>query len=170
VTVCAPDAPGLLSRLLGVFYALDLALSGIRAMTTRTERPIALDVFTVSLGGRPLPEATCRQVQSTLMKVLRDDVAVDALLRERNIDPDLRQRVFSYQYIEGNPGVLEVRSTRSRGVAYRLSRLIADQGWNIVTARVGQWAGQSAAAFYVLGEGDRPLTRGEVDRAFADAG
>jgi [protein-PII] uridylyltransferase len=167
VTVCAQDAPGLLSRMLGVFYALDLSMEGIRASTTRTEKPVALDVFTVSLGGKPVPAATCRQISSALLSVLQGSLSVEALLMEKGKDPFMQQRVFSHTYIAGNPGVLEVRASRGRGMAYRLSRLIAERGWNIVAARVGQWAGSSAAAFYILGTDEQPLTRDQVDSALA---
>jgi [protein-PII] uridylyltransferase len=50
-------------------------------------------------------------------------------------------------------------------MAYRLSRLIAENGWNILTARVGQWAGRGAAAFYIQGDGGRALTEDEVRAA-----
>jgi [protein-PII] uridylyltransferase len=169
VTVCALDAPGLLSRMLGVFYALDLSIEGIRASTTKTEKPVALDVFTVSLGSKPVPNATCRQISSAMVSVLREERTVESLLLEKGKDPFMQQRVFSHTYIEGNPGVLEVRAARGRGMAYRLSRFIAQCGWNIAAARVGQWAGSSAAAFYVLGKDDQPLSKETVDLALRES-
>lgn len=165
VTVCAPDAPGLLSRMLGVFYALDISIDGIRASTTRTEQPVALDVFTVSAGGRPVPSATCRQISTAMMAVLKGSQSVEGLLTERGKDPHMQQRVFSHTYIEGDPGVLEVRAARGRGMAYRFSRFISERGWNIVAARVGQWAGSSSAAFYILGPDEAPLSKADVEAA-----
>lgn len=169
ITVCAPDAPGLLSRMLGVFYALDLSIEGIRASTTRTEKPVALDVFTVSMGGKPVPLATCRQISTSMNAVLNGDQTVESLLLEKGKDPFMQQRVFSHTYIEGNPGVLEIKAARGRGMAFRFSRFIAGQGWNIVAARVGQWAGNSAAAFYILGRDEHPLISQQVDSALKDA-
>ncbi len=168
VTICALDFPGLLSRVLGVFYALDLSIEGIRASTTRTEKPVALDVFTVSMAGKPVPPATCRQIAAAMLAILKGDLTVESLLLEKGKDPFMQQRVFSYNYIPSNPGVLEVRAARGRGMAYRLSRFIAGQGWNIVAARVGQWAGSGAAAFYILGNGDQPLAAQQVEAAFGD--
>lgn len=169
VTVCAMDAPGLLSRMLGVFYALDLSIEGIRASTTKTEKPVALDVFTVSMSGKPVPAATCRQISSAMVSVLKEERTVESLLLEKGKDPFMQQRVFNHTFIEGNPGVLEVRAARGRGMAYRLSRFIASCGWNIAAARVGQWAGSSAAAFYILGKDDQPLPREAVDKALGDS-
>jgi [protein-PII] uridylyltransferase len=169
ITVCAPDAPGLLSRMLGVFYALDLSIEGIRASTTRTEKPVALDVFTLSLGGKPVPPSTCRQIGSAMGSVLKGEQTVESLLLEKGKDPFMQQRVFSHTFIEGNPGVLEVRAARGRGMAYRLSRFIAGQSWNIVAARVGQWAGSSAAAFYILGKDEQSLIAQQVEDALKEA-
>ena len=106
VTVCAPDAAGLLSRMLGVLYALDLTIEGIRASTTRTQKPVALDVFSVSMNGKPVPPATCRQIASAMNAVLKGEQTVESLLIEKGKDPFMQQRVFSHTYIEGNPGVL----------------------------------------------------------------
>ena len=168
VTVCTLDAPGLLFRMLGVLYALDLSIEGIRASTTRTEKAVALDVFTVSLGGKAVPPATCRQIGAAMVSVLREERTVESLLIEKGKNPFMQQRVFSHAYIEGNPGVLEVRAAQGRGMAYRLSRRIASLGWNIVSARVGQWAGSSAAAFYILGRDLQPLARGEVEAGLSE--
>ena len=101
--------------------------------------------------------------------VLSGEMTVESLLLEKGKDPFIQQRVFSHTYIQGNPGVLEIRAARGRGMAYRLSRFIAGQGWNIVAARVGQWAGSSAAAFYILGKNEQPLIAEQVEQALKDA-
>ena len=167
VTICAPDAPGLLSKMLGVLYALDLTVHAIRASTTRSDRPVALDTFTVSFGGKSVPQATCRVLSKTTLRVLSGEVAVEDLLRQRGKDPGRAQEFYQFSYLDGTPGILEFRAPRGRGMAYRLSRIIARQGWNIVSARVGQWAGRGAAAFYILGEDARALTKTEVEEALA---
>ncbi|AIE87113.1 HD domain-containing protein [Fimbriimonas ginsengisoli] len=165
ITVCTTDAPRLLTRLLGVLYAFDLSVTGIRASTTTTSPHVALDVFTVSFGGRPVPAATTKQVSAALLDVLEGRKTVEEILEARGKDPFRVQRIFTLTYVEGTPGILEIRAPRGRGMPYRFSRLIADQGWNVVSARVGQWAGNAAAAFYVLGPTGAPLTQEEVHRA-----
>jgi [protein-PII] uridylyltransferase len=167
ITVCTMDAPRLLTRMLGVLYAYDLSVAGIRASTTATTPPVALDVFTVSFGGRPVPAATTKQVSAALLDVLEGRKDVATIMEARGKDPSRDQRIYTYTYVEGTPGILEIRSPRGRGMPYRFSRLIADQGWNVVSARVGQWAGSAAAAFYVLGPNGAPLSREEVDRALS---
>lgn len=166
VTVCAQDAPALLNRLLGTIYAQDLVVTGIRASTTTTEPPIALDVFTINFAGRPIPSATAKTMVNALQDVLHGRLTVEDLLLKRGKDPTRRQQILSYSFVAGALGVLEIRAPRGRGMPYRLSRIISEQGWNVVAARVGQWAGNAAAAFYITGEQSRPLCREEVDRVF----
>lgn len=164
-TVCTADAPGLLSKLLGVLYAFDLSVAGIRACTTETAKPVALDTFTVSFGGRPVPGATRASVSNALLEVVRGEKEVAAILRERGKDPAREQEIFTYSFWPGSPGVLEVRAPRGRGMPYRLSRLIAQQGWNTFAARVGQWADSAAATFYIGGPNGQSLKPEEVDQA-----
>ncbi len=168
VTVCTQDIPGLLSRLLGVFYALDLSVAGIRACTTSSEPPVAVDVFIVSFGGRPVPLATANQLTQAILDVVQHKRNVQDLLLQKGKDPTRKQKVFSYNYIEGTPGILEIQSQRGRGMPFRFSRLIADRGWNVVSARVGQWAGNATAAFYILGDEGRAITREEVDASLRE--
>lgn len=166
VIVACPDEAGLLSQILGVFYALDLSLVGLRACTTHEASPVAIDVFTVMFGGRAVPRATAGVLVSTLESVLRKSLSVDDLIRSKGRDPERKQEIARYVFQEGSPGILEVRAPRGRGMAYRVSRLIAARGWNTVAARVGQWAGQAAAAFYVLGPEGRPLHQEDIEAAF----
>lgn len=163
-TVSTLDKPGLLSRLLGVLYAYDLSVQGIRACTTETANPVALDTFTVSYGGRPVPTATRSSVSGTLLDVLTGARDVESILKERGKDPAREQEFFAYTFSPGRPGVLEVRAPRGRGMPYRFSRLIAQQGWNTFAARVGQWADSGAASFYIGGPDGEALTREDVDR------
>lgn len=170
LTVCTRDEPGLLARVLGVFYAFDLSVAGIRACTTMTEPAVAVDVFSVNFGGRPVPVATARQVSAAILDVIKGNVDVGDLLRSKGKDPSRNQSVLQAVFHPAEaplPGILEIGAPRGRGLPYRLSRLIAAQGWNIVSARVGQWAGNATAAFYLLGPDGRSLTAPEVENVFS---
>ena len=167
ITVCTRDAPGLLSKLLGILYAYDLSVSAIRACTTETKQPVALDTFTVSHGGRPVPNATRASVHSAILSVLNGEKEAEQVLRERGKDPDRGQEVFSYTFVPGSPAVLEIRAPRGRGMPYRFSRLIAAKGWNTFAARVGQWADSGAATFYIGKPDGSALGRDEVEQALS---
>lgn len=170
LTVCCRDAPGLLSRLLGVLYAWDLSVQTIRVSTAALSIPIALDTFAVSFNGQPLPPATCQHATLDLLSAIKDEIEVGDLLQKHGKDAERPQGNFTYVFIEGDPGILEIRAPRGRGMAYRMSRLIARQGWDIVAARIGQWAGQGAAAFYIQGPGHCPLSAAEVKAALGSPG
>ncbi|MCC6403731.1 MAG: HD domain-containing protein [Fimbriimonadaceae bacterium] len=169
VTVAAQDEPGHLSRILGVFYAFDVSLHDIRAATKDGDPKILLDRFTLSFGGRPVPSATVHQLRAALTEVLGGAVQVEDLLRSRGKDPSVREPILRYTFTEGDPAILELRTQRGRGMPYRLSRLIAERGWNILTARIGQWAGLGTASFYLNGVGGARLERIEVARDIEEA-
>jgi [protein-PII] uridylyltransferase len=151
VTVCSLDEPALLSRILGVIYAFDLTVHGLRASTTAAPKPVAVDVFSVSFGKRTIPMATGERFVEALQAVLKHENSVEELLTKAGKDAFRAQEIFTYKFVAGEPAILEVQAPRGRGMAYRFSRLIASHGWNITAARVGQWAGRGSAAFYVEG-------------------
>ena len=169
VTVCVPDAPGLLSQILGVLYAFDLSVHGLRASTTDGSKgkAVALDTLLASFGNHPAPQATCTLVSQALTQVLQGEASLEGLLRAHGKDPDRRQEHFTFNFVEGSPGILEIQAPRGRGMAYRLAKAISAQGWNIVSARFGQWAGKGAAAFYVFGPAGAILTRKDVEEGIS---
>jgi [protein-PII] uridylyltransferase len=157
-TICSSDKPGLFSQILAVFYAHDLRLHSVRASTSTGTSPVAVDVVSASYGDRLVPPSVAAKVAEDLSKVIRGEVGSDTLLAATGKDPDRRQEIFNWTWQQGNPGILEVRAPRGRGMAYRLSKLIARQGWDIEGARVAQWAGQGAASFSITGPDRRELT------------
>lgn len=168
LTVVTIDAPGLLSRLLAVLYAHDLGLVSLRARTARSEPSIALDSFVATFGGGPVPAATLRTVSEALRAVAKGEREADDVLRARRLDPERTQEIFRWHYQEGAPGILEVRAPRGRGMPYRMARRLARLGWNVASARVGQWAGNATAAFYVTHSDGRPIRYDEVVAALGE--
>lgn len=166
LTICAPDSPGLLSRVLGLIYALDLGLIGLRASTTTGPTPVALDVLTITFGGEPVPTSTCAALKQHLLTFLESDDQVIELLKAKGktIDTDPGEAKITFH--SGSPSLLELRGRRGRGMAYRFSRIIAQQGWNILGARVGQWAGQSTASFTLTAANGGSLQSEQVSAAF----
>lgn len=172
LTVSCPDQPGRLTRLLGVLYAHDLSLVGLRASTTSTGRPVLIDTFTVGYSGDVVPPRLRARVMRSLADVLTGVTDVDELLREKGKDPERRQERLEVTVVEGDPAIVEFRAPRGRGLAFRLSRVLAESGLNVLAARVGQWAGSGSAAFYVsgLGEGEAEGLRAAFLRKAGDEG
>lgn len=166
LTVAAPDAPGLLSRLLGLIYVLDISVVGLRASTTATSPAIVLDVFTLSFGGGMVPPSTGSILKNLVQQHLNDNEVILSMLRDRGKAIEVSPGEASLTYHFGSPGLLEIKGRRGRGMAFRLSRIIAREGWNVLGARVGQWAGQSTASFSITGLDGAELTPDDVSRAF----
>jgi len=166
LTVACHDSPGLLWRILAVLYASDLNLHALRACTTSGEGKVAIDTFLVSFHERPLPAATAAIVQRRLERVLCSEGEADRLLQETGKDAMRPQEIFTCAYTKGSPGILDITAPQGKGMAYRLARMIAAQGWDILSARFGQWAGRGAAAFYITGGDGRPISADAVHGAF----
>ncbi|MCH8273226.1 MAG: HD domain-containing protein [Armatimonadetes bacterium] len=167
ITICRRDLarPGLLSRILGIIYALDLTTHAARAASTKGSKPVALDTLSVSFQGRPLPQGLCRQVSAELKDRLGSGKSVDALLRKHGKDPRRRQEMLTHRFYEGDFGVLEVETPLGRGMPYRVAKMLAGLGWNVQVARIGQWAGRAVARFYLDLPGGERLTKKLVVRA-----
>ncbi|MBX3097694.1 MAG: HD domain-containing protein [Fimbriimonadaceae bacterium] len=148
-TVSNLDRPGLLQTLLGIIYANDLSITGLRASTTTGDTPVILDQFTINLAGRSLPDRAKQKLERELASVLSGERNLEDLMRDHGKSPDRPQEIFRWSYQSGPPGILEITAPRGRGMAFRMSRLISENGWVITAARLGQWAGQGAAAFYI---------------------
>ncbi len=166
LTVVTKDEPGLLSRILGVLYAMDLSIAGLRAHTTRESDPMAIDVITVSFGKQTISKSLAERTIATLRSVLNREVSEESVILARGKDPERTQRIYEANYRAGNPAMLEIRAPRGRGLAFRMSRLITHLGWDIQSARVGQWGGLGVAGFYVVGRDGAPVTQAEFDSAF----
>jgi [protein-PII] uridylyltransferase len=115
-----------------------------------------------------VPSATVAETLSALEAVIAGVKNMEDLIRERGKDPFRTQRVLSYRYIEGLPGILEIRAPRGRGLPYRLSRLVTSQGWNIHSGRLGQWADNASAALYLTKQDGTLLTAHEVEAAMEE--
>ena len=151
LTICTLDLekPGLLSRILGVIYAHDVGVHGVRAASTREDKPIALDQITISYRRGVVPKNLSAAISSSLRDCIRDEDRLRELLRARHKDPDQRQHFLTYHFIGGDPAVIEFETPIGRGMPYRVTKMIAHFGWNVFVARVGQWAGRAVSRFYL---------------------
>lgn len=166
IYVCSADQQGVLSSILGVLYAFDLGIVTIRASTTNAARPMILDMISVNYAGRCVPTAISVQLGKALTSVLSGRTSANDLLKEKEKDPNRSQQIFRWNFLSGDPAIVEFQAPRGRGMGYRLSKLISEQGWNVLAARVGQWAGRGAASFYVVKADGSPVELKDVETAF----
>jgi [protein-PII] uridylyltransferase len=151
LTICTTDLekPGLLSRILGVLYAHDSTVHGVRAASTREPHPIALDQITLSYRRGIVPKNLSAAISASLSLCLRDEAQLHNLLREKHKDPDQKQHFLTYRFLPGDPSVIEFETPIGRGMPYRVTKMLAKFEWNVQVARVGQWAGRAISRFYV---------------------
>jgi [protein-PII] uridylyltransferase len=155
--------PGLLARILAVIYAHDVSVHAARAASTIASHPVALDVLALSMRGAPLPPGVCRLLSADLAQSLKDGEAIEALLQKHGKDPARRQEVLTHKFLPGSPAVLEIQTAPGRGMPYRVAKMLANFGWNVQVARIGQWADRAQARFYVDGPDGAPLESADVE-------
>lgn len=149
VTVAMRDRHGILPDILGVFYSHNLTIQNLRCSTSSETPAGIIDTFLLAKAGKPVDYRQRRVIENDLRSVLLGQIPVDDLVRKRGKDPNRRQQFFTLEIFDREPVILEIRAPKGRGLAFRLSRVISQQGLSILSARLGQWAGSASAGFYV---------------------
>jgi [protein-PII] uridylyltransferase len=173
VTVAAPDRTGLFGTIAGV---LALHRLSVRSAQVRTERGMALDVWTVVPDRDHDPRAEALRVD--LARALDGDLDVtqrlsarDASRRPPAVAPP-PARVDVVESASDTATVVEVRAGDRPGLLYRLGRALALMGVDVRGARVVTLGAEAVDVFYLQDGTGGPLgdaaTR-EVVRLLMDA-
>jgi [protein-PII] uridylyltransferase len=154
MTICTLDdpRPGLLSKIAGVLYAQDIEVQTARVFTREEDPRIALDTLWIDTRHRPLSSNQCVSLERVLRSVLTGEQSVETLLSERKKQPDVPFHVYRLQFRSDTPDtytMIEMQMPIDTGALYRSSRVLSGLGWNIHSARLGQWAGRTVIGFYV---------------------
>ncbi|MBX3114896.1 MAG: HD domain-containing protein [Fimbriimonadaceae bacterium] len=166
LTISMPDRSGILPDILGTLYAHNLSLQSLRCSTSEQEPGTILDTFLISRSDAPLSLELQRRVERSLRAVLSGETSRSDLMTSMGKDPNRRQQFLTIDVSSQNPTIIEVRAPKGRGLAYRLCQVIHKQGLNILSARLGQWAGTASAGFYVYDPEGRPIDSNQLRRAF----
>lgn len=153
LTICTFDdpQPGLLSKIAGVLYALDAEVSAARVLTREDEPRVALDTLWLTIRHRPLSPNQCAIVEKALHRVLTGEQSVSELLREHGKDPDSPLQLQQLQIHDDaseHYTVVDMQTAPDAGALYRAAYRLSRLGWNIHSARLGQWAGRTLLSFY----------------------
>jgi [protein-PII] uridylyltransferase len=173
VTVAAPDRTGLFAAIAGV---LALHRLSVRSAQVRTERGMALDVWTVipDRDHEPRADALRHDIGRALageLDVTQRLAARDAARRPPAVAPPA-PRVEVMGSASETATVVEVRAADRHGLLYRLGRALALMGVDVRAARVVTLGAEAVDVFYLQDGAGRPLgpaaTR-EVVRLLTDA-
>ncbi|MEN3000495.1 MAG: HD domain-containing protein [Armatimonadota bacterium] len=153
LTICTFDdpQPGLLSKIAGVLYALDAEVSAARVLTREDAPRVALDTLWITMRHRPLSPNQCAVLEKALRRVLTGEQSVSELLREHQKDPDsplVLQQLQIHDDASDTYTVVDMQTPPDPGALYRAAYRLAQLGWNIHSARLGQWAGRTLLSFY----------------------
>jgi [protein-PII] uridylyltransferase len=153
LTIVAYDEsrPGLLAKIFGVLYALDVNQHAAQVFTRESSVRIAIDTLWIDFRGKPLSSAKKAEVQETIRAVLNGAEEMSELCKRRK-KPEKEQIIHAAKLDDATSerySLLEVRAPMEPGVMYRLARALSHLGWNIHSARVSLWGSRVRAAFYI---------------------
>jgi [protein-PII] uridylyltransferase len=169
VTVAAPDAPGLLSRIAGV---LALHQLDVRSATIATvpEQRMAVNVFAVSprFGRGPDPAVLRADLARALAGTLPVGERLAAKERAYGAGSGGAPRVLWFDGAATDATVLELRAADSMGLLHRVTGALERCGLDVRSALASTLGGAVVDAFYVVGPDGSPVTdaglRARVER------
>ncbi|HSH74059.1 MAG TPA: ACT domain-containing protein, partial [Longimicrobiales bacterium] len=170
LSVCAPDAPGLLAHLAGALTGSGLDVLSLDVFTR--DDGIALDVFRVceamgaSSAGAVAEELRSRAVQALESAARGElDPAVAVERQRRRQKRRKRGRTHRPADVRFEPPdafgrtLIEVRADDEPGVLYRIASTLSAQGLNISYAKVASEKDQALDVFYVESVDRQPIPR-----------
>jgi [protein-PII] uridylyltransferase len=178
VTICADDAPGLLSKITGVLVAhrIDVLQAHIntRVDPSNGGRVIeALDTFTTrDRYGRPITDAArWKRVEADLARVLSGAADVEQLIAERReksslperVVPQVRTEIEVDNEVSNDFSVLDVYTQDRLGVLYTITRTLAELKLDIQLSKVATEAARVADVFYLRERDGGKLNHDRVD-------
>jgi [protein-PII] uridylyltransferase len=163
VTVVAPDRAGLLSLVAGTLALHGLDIRSAAALDDGDA--MAIEVFEVDHGDNaPIDGARLR---ADLERALTGELLLEARLADLELAYSRGRRPAAARRFEvrvlvdetaSRATVIEVRAPDSRGLLYRLTRVLAECGLDVISARMSTMGHEVVDAFYVreLVGGARP--------------
>jgi [protein-PII] uridylyltransferase len=162
------SSPGLLAKIVGVLYALDVNLHGSRVFTRESSVSIAIDTLWMDYRGRPLSSSKRKEVLETMRSVLTSRMDLTTLFEKRR--KPAKQQIIHHAAIDDETSdrysILEVRAPDEPGVMYRLCAAVSKLKWNIQAARFSVWGSRVRAAIYVTEQNGRKINSSEIDKLF----
>ncbi len=160
LTICVRDdpKPGLLSKIAGVLWALDINVHAAQVFTREEQQKIALDTLYVDFEGQQLPEFKKHELHRELRRVLLGEQALAELLerKRKSLPEEYQSRSVSIlNDLSESHSVVDIRAADQPGLLYRMTSAFARLGWDIHSARVSTWGKEARDSFYVTEAGSK---------------
>ncbi|HWC34777.1 MAG TPA: [protein-PII] uridylyltransferase [Mycobacteriales bacterium] len=178
LTVVAPDRPGLMSRWAGVAALHRLAIRSATATSLSTAGGrMAITCLEVAPKFGSLPDVDA--LAADVRRAYDDALPLAERLREREQvyssgpHPIAPPMVLWFDDESHHSTIVEVRTHDSDGLLHRLTKVLADEGLDVRSARIQTLGAEVVDAFYVVdADGstiDDPARRGRIETAMLDA-
>jgi [protein-PII] uridylyltransferase len=155
LTIVAPDRPGLMSRWAGVAALHRLAIRSATATSTSTSAGrMAITTFEVAPKFGALPDVVA--LAADVRRVYDDNLPLADRLREREqtyrdatsaAPPPV---VLWFDDESHHSTIVEVRTHDADGLLHRLTKVLADEGLDVRSARIQTLGAEVVDAFYVV--------------------
>lgn len=164
VTICAPDCPGLFSRIAGVFTMNQLDILDAQVYTWKSN--VALDIFTV----KPPPDQIFederwQRAETDMKNALLNKLDVGAMIKKQKALSSLEKRGICEQkprVVINNKAssfftIIEVFSHNFQGLLFSITDAIFKANLNIWVAKIATHVDQVVDVFYVRDDDDRKI-------------
>lgn len=172
ITVIAPDYPSALSDICGAITSSDINI--VRAQIFTRNDGIIIDTFHVVSGsGEPLiPPESQREFKRNLPKIIAGELNVRDLIashihrwrRRRKNVVYAPPRVKFHNDISSKYTVIDVFANDYTGLLYDITSVLATNGIDIHTARIGTDEDQVTDAFYIRKDGRKIEDRATIEK------
>jgi len=171
--LCTRDVHGLFANVAGTLTAHDLNIVSAHVYSMRTG--LAVEIYRVSTprGGEEERRETWQAFESSLRRVLAEEVVVSELLgrrkRARPLGGALAPGRLPAKVEASNDEsdfytIVDITANDRLGLLHDLTRAISDQGHEIYISKVGTVLDQVADSFYVKDPAGEKLDPAQVER------
>jgi [protein-PII] uridylyltransferase len=174
LTIVAPDRPGLMSRWAGVVALNRLEIQSATATSLATDAGrMAITALEVAprFGALPDVEALAADVR----RAYDDTLPIETRLAEREraystgVRPSAPPAVLWFDDESHHSTIVEVRTHDSEGLLHRLTKVLAEQGLDVRSARIQTLGAEVVDAFYVVDADGSEVTDDERRREIETA-
>jgi len=179
IVVC-PDQRGLFARIAGTLSANGVNI--LNASISTTLDGVALDTFYVNSRGKSLEGDPKKQrVVADLLRVIRGEVDVSALIADPKVGKFVRDKVPRYRptrvvfdnSVSSRYTVVDIFSYDRIGLLYDITRTLTSLGADIALSKIATKADQVADSFYLVerdgGKVSDPARQEEIRQALLAA-